>query len=218
MPKSLGRMSNMKQEREALPVYLPHNEPYLGREILLSFDQAIPPAMKIHIEVAARTFASSLTPLQVAATEIIPQGVSIALSIRELIRQAYLYSAAILIRPLVERTGTIRYLQQHPDAVALWRAGWPRKAQPTLEQLLAVLHPRLEGPDSEALRTLLNKLVHSDPAGSAYNMLRRTDGVPVFSSGKVLDNPQLCDTVCAGGWCYLKMLSSTALQIFPDAA
>ena len=64
----------------------------------------------------------------------------------------------------------------------------------------------------------MNKLVHSDPAGSVYNMFNRSDGIPVFSSGKVIDNPRLCDAVCAAGWCYLKLLSSIATEIFPDAA
>lgn len=83
------------REQTPPPIYLPHNEPYLGNKWLLAFDQAIPPALEIHAKIGKRTFANSLTPLQVAATEIIPQGVSIALSIRELVRQGYLYSAAI---------------------------------------------------------------------------------------------------------------------------
>jgi hypothetical protein len=70
-------------------VYLPHNEPYLGQPHLLAFDKAIPDAMRANLEVARRTFVKPLSPLQVAATEIIPQGISVALSIRELIRQAY---------------------------------------------------------------------------------------------------------------------------------
>jgi len=205
------------QERGPLPVYLPHNEPYLGRDSLLAFDLAIPPALEIHARVGKRTFANPLTPLQVAATEIVPQGVSIALSIRELVRQGYLYSAAILIRPLVERTGTIRYLQQHPNAVEAWRAGWPRKAQPTFENLLDLLHPNVSDSDQEVLRTLLHKLVHSDPAGSVYNMLRRSDGVLVLPSGKVIDHPLLCDAVCLAGRCYLQMLSRIATEVFPDA-
>ena len=73
--------------------------------------------MAVHRRLAARTYATDLTPLQIAATEIIPQGVSIALSMRELIRQAYLFSAGILMRPLVERTGMIYYLQKNPEAV-----------------------------------------------------------------------------------------------------
>jgi hypothetical protein len=203
---------------EPLPVYLPHNEPYLGREILLAFDRLIPPALETHTRIGARTFRGELNSLQVAATEIIPQGVSIALSVRELVRQAYLYSAGILIRPLVERAGMIRHLQRNPDAVELWRSGWPRKTQPTLQDLLDLLHPGLEQSKYSILRELMNKLVHSDPAGSMYNMLKRSDGMPVFSSGKIIDDPNFCDAVCAAGMCYLKQLTSTALEIFPDAA
>jgi len=199
-------------------VYLPHNEPYLGNDQVLAFDLAIPPALAFHTRIGRRTFEGNLSPLQVAATEIIPQGVSIALSIRELVRQAYLYSAAILIRPLVERTGTIRYLQLNPSAVEDWRSGWPRKKQPTFDNLLDLLHPNLPDSSQDALRTLLHKLVHSDPAGSVYNMLTRHDGVPVFSSGKVIDHPLLCQSVCAAGVCYLKILVQTAREIFPDAA
>jgi hypothetical protein len=76
------------------PVYLPPNELYLGQPHLLAFDKAIPAAMRTKLKVARRTFVKPLSPLQIAASEIIPQGISIALSIRELIRQAYLYSAA----------------------------------------------------------------------------------------------------------------------------
>lgn len=214
----LGRKRSYMDEPKSLAVYLPHNEPYLGNDQLLAFDLAIPPALESHAKIGKRTFEHSLTPLQVAATEIIPQGVSIALSIRELVRQAYLYSAAILIRPLVERTGTIRYLQGNPPAIELWRSGWPRKAQPTFDDLLDLLHPNVPESNQVILRTLLHKLVHSDPAGSVYNMLRRGDGVLVFSSGKVIDNPLLCRTVCAAGVCYLRMLSQAAREIFPDAA
>jgi hypothetical protein len=32
-----------------------------------------------------------------------PQGISLALSIRELIRQGYLFAALVLVRPLIER-------------------------------------------------------------------------------------------------------------------
>jgi len=198
-------------------VFLPHNEPYLGNDQVLAFDLAIPPALQSHAEIAKRTFGR-LTPLQVAATEIIPQGVSIALSMRELVRQAYLYPAAILIRPLVERTGTIRYLQENPAAVELWSSGWPRKKQPKFDDLLDVLHPQVPENGQEALRTLLHKLVHSDPAGSVYNMFKRSDGVPMFSSGKTMDNPLLCRAVCAAGTCYLKMLNQTAREIFQDVA
>lgn len=197
------------------PVYLPHNEPYLGHPQLLAFDQAIPTAMRINTEVAQRTFGASLSPLQTAATEIIPQGISIALSIRELIRQAYLYSAGILIRPLVERTGTIYYLRAHPDALAAWRGGWPRRSQPSLDALLAVLHPTAAADTQESLRTMMHKLVHSDPAGSVYNMFRRDDGALVFASGKIIDQPDACNFLSIAARHYLERLVAIAVEIFP---
>ena len=205
-------------DRPTVSVYLPHNEPYLGRARLLAFDQAIPEAMLSNAEVAKRTFGSTLTPLQTAATEIIPQGVSIALSIRELIRQAYLYSATILVRPLVERTGTISYLRDNPDATEAWRNGWPRKSQPSFSDLLACLHPGSADSHQESLRTMMHKLVHSDPEGSAYNMFRRDDGTLIFPSGKIIDQPVMCDFVSTAGCYYLKRLVEVASAIFPPSS
>jgi hypothetical protein len=92
------------------PIFTPDNEPYLGSELLKLFDTTIVKSMAVHRQLSARTYATDLSPLQIAAIEIIPQGVSIALSMRELVRQAYLFSAGILMRPLVERTGMVYYL------------------------------------------------------------------------------------------------------------
>jgi hypothetical protein len=86
---------------DAEPVYLPHNEPYLGSKSLLEFDMAIPRVMQVHAAIGPTTFFRELSPLQRCATEIIPQGVSIAaLSIRELIRQASMTNRATTIAPL----------------------------------------------------------------------------------------------------------------------
>lgn len=202
-------------KRDVEPVYLPDNEPYLGEPHLLAFDKAIPDALRINLEVAKRTFVKPISPLQTAATEIIPQGISIALSIRELIRQAYLYSAAILIRPLIERAGTIYYLQAHPEAVEAWRNGWPRRSQPAFDELLTAMHPGAPADIQDAFRTMLHKLVHSDPAGSVYNMFERHDGVPVFSCGKMVDQPRVCNLVSITGRHYLERLVAIAVEIFP---
>jgi hypothetical protein len=60
------------------PVFLPHNEPYLGHPTLLEFDHAIPPAMKINARLAQGTFNRQLSPVEQAAAQLIPQAVSIA--------------------------------------------------------------------------------------------------------------------------------------------
>ena len=145
------------------PVYLPGNEPYLGSKPLLAFDLAIPRAMQVHAAIGPTTFSTQLSPLQRCATEIIPQGISIALSIRELIRQAYLFSAAVLMRPLVERTGLMQYLATNPQAVDAWHAGWPRKAQPSFETLFALVMPEASVERHEEIVSFMHKLVHTDP-------------------------------------------------------
>src|SRR5260370_4791162 len=70
-------------------VFTPYNEPYVGSKALMRFDLAIVEAMKANQAVARGSHQGPLTPLQLAACEIIPQAISISLSIRELIRQGY---------------------------------------------------------------------------------------------------------------------------------
>ena len=109
------------------PIFTPDNEPYLGRESVFQFDQMIQAAMEKNAKIGPWTHGRNLTPLQSAATELLPHGFSIALSIRELVRQGYLISAEILLRPLIERAAVISYLCEAPSALPLWEAGWPHK-------------------------------------------------------------------------------------------
>lgn len=201
---------------EIKAVYTPSDEPYLGNPHLRSFDQAIPPAMAANLAVACRTFGLQMSPLQKAASEIIPQGISIALSIRELVRQAYLYSAGILVRPLVERTATAYWLRDNPQSVTAWHGGWSRKDQPTLEQLLAHLHTGHNNDDLGTFRVMMHKLMHADPAGAMYNLLQRSDGQFVFPTGKIVDDLKMCSFLSIIGEAYLRKLVIVAEELFPD--
>ncbi len=180
-----------------VPVFMPDNEPYLGRPLLVLFDRTITQAMAIHRQLGARTFATDLTAIQIAAVEIIPQGISIALSMRELIRQAYLFSAGILMRPLIERTGMIYYLHGNAAAVTAWNDGWPRKSQPTFDNLLDLVMGPGSDEEREAARTVLHKLVHSDPRSASFNATVRSDGLLASASGKELNEPIKADTISA---------------------
>ncbi len=198
------------------PVFLPHNEPHLGHPTLLEFDLAIPPAMQINTRVAQNTFHRELAPLQKAAVQLIPQAVSIALSIRELIRQGYLYSGALLLRPLIERVGLVEYLRIHPDAVRAWHDGWPRKDQPSFQTLLET-SSQIKAASAEELQFMskvMHKLIHPDPAGAFWNMITREDGAPAFSSGKVFDNPDLCEFVSLVASRFLTLVIRMAEDIF----
>jgi hypothetical protein len=82
-------------------IFTPGNEPYLGRQSVFQFDKMIQTAMEKNAKIAPWTRGRDLTLLQRAGTELLPHGFSIALSIRELVRQGYLISAEILLRPLI---------------------------------------------------------------------------------------------------------------------
>lgn len=199
-------------------VYLPHNEPYLGRERLLEFDKAIPMAMQRNTAVAARTFETKMSSLQAAVAEIVPQGISVALSIRELIRQGYLFSATILLRPLLERTALVFYLIDTPVSVDAWHNGWPRKDQPSLPKLLEhllVRNGKSENFGSEEVAKILHKVVHSDPMAAHWNMTER-EGRAAYSSGKNLDAPDVADFCATFGCRCLRYLVAAADEAFPQ--
>ncbi len=195
------------------PIFTPDNEPYLGRPLLVLFDRTISKSLSVHRQLGARTFATDLTAIQIAAVEIIPQGISIALSMRELVRQAYLLSAGILMRPLIERTGMIYHLSANASAITAWNNGWPRKSQPTFDNLLdLVMGP---GTDEEraAARTVLHKLVHSDPRSAGFNATLRSDGLLASASGKELNEPMKADTISALATNCLDKLSSISVVL-----
>ncbi|OQW33531.1 MAG: hypothetical protein A4E19_03845 [Nitrospira sp. SG-bin1] len=67
-------------------VFMPDNEPYLGRATVLQFDQIILTILKCNQSTAQRTHGMQLSDMQQMACVVIPQSVSLALSIRELVR------------------------------------------------------------------------------------------------------------------------------------
>lgn len=69
-------------------VFTPDNEPYLGLPSLVWFDRVIVWALAGNKLVAAHTHENqaALNDLQRSSCQIIPQGINIALSIRELLR------------------------------------------------------------------------------------------------------------------------------------
>jgi len=208
----------MIQPRHIPSVFTPDNEPYLGIESLLWFDRIICWSMESNVKVATwtRENASSLTCLQRAACQIIPQGIGIALSIRELIRQAYLFSALVLVRPLIERAAVISYLDTHPEAVSLWEDGWRHGKRPSLATMLASMAGGVPVAEAQEICSAHNHMVHGDPLSCYNNLIGLADGGVGYASGKILDNPSLCDQVAMESQCYLIVLSARMSSIFPD--
>lgn len=123
------------RRRRPEPVYNPSNEPYLGRESVYHFDQIILSCLEQNGAIAAHTHTHALSDLQKAACQIIPQGINLGLTIRELVRQGYLFGASVLIRPLVERAAIISYLYRHVEGVEGWESGWKHGKRPGLSKM-----------------------------------------------------------------------------------
>ena len=196
--------------------YTPDNEPYLGSKILLAFDKSIIASMKVNKEIAPYTYKINKSDLQSAACQIIPQGISIALSVRELIRQGYLFGALVLMRSLVERATTILYLHHNPEKVDLWTKGWNYKERPSLSQMLTAIGKDKFSDVGRMITPFYNSLTHGDPESASWNLIKTNDGDIGYSVSKILDNPELCDKISLDGSTWLLILISMATAIFPD--
>jgi hypothetical protein len=191
----------------------------LGRDALYVLDVAIVAHLTQHGELAARSKGASLSDLQRATIEIAAQAVSISLSIRELIRQAHLFGAFVLLRPLVERTATIAWLRHHPDAVVAWHSGKRQKSPPRLPEMVKAL---LEwdafpsGQDSSKVgefTQLLHKLVHGDPEATKWNVIAEEDGTYSHGMGRMLSSPETCDFVAVVTLHYFSLATKLTEEI-----
>jgi hypothetical protein len=208
-----------QQDKEIPVIFTPDNEPYLGRQALLTFDQEIPFSLWVssHIAAYTRTHPEQLKDLQLAACQIIPQGINLALSIRELIRQAYLFAALVLVRPLIERAAIISYIFDHPDAIEKWKGGWRFRERPSLNTMLRSMAP--QGVDVDVAKEICEHyghIVHGDPVSAEWNRIPLSDGSLGYSVGKVLNQPALCDELALQGWAYLRVLTARATSCFPE--
>jgi len=187
-------------------VFTPDNEPYLGRQSVYHFDQVIVSCLEANAEAAAfsREHTHELSDLQKAACQIIPQGINLALSIRELVRQGYLFAAAV-----------ISYLHERPDEVRLWRDGWRYRERPSLAAMLATMHGEADINQAKQICDTFNHLVHGDPIGSSFNLVDLGSGGLGYSVGKVLSKPDLCDFICFQSYCYLIVLMGRMAGCFP---
>lgn len=201
-------------------IFTPDNEPYLGRESLYTLDKEIRFSLWVSSHIAAFTLQHrpELSELQRAACQIVPQGIGLALSIRELIRQAYLFGALVLTRPLIERAAIISYICDHPEAVEKWHAGWNRwKRRPRLAEMLhSMAHSGADYGDAQAICEHFGNIVHGNPASAEWNSIALENGARGYSVGKILNRPDICDELALQGWAYLRILVARATSVFPE--
>jgi hypothetical protein len=209
----------MSERKRTPAVFMPDNEPYLGLPSVLWFDRIIVWALENNSRVAAHTHMrlDHLSALQKAACQIIPQGINLALSIRELVRQGYLFPAMVLMRPLIERAAVLSYLALNPGAVALWESGWKHAERPPLATMLQAMGgPEVNAAEARKICTAHNHIVHADPVGTYYNLVHLGDGRAAYASSKMLDSPDMADSICMEAQCYLIVLGARMAQVFAD--
>ena len=207
----------MKETNHSSIVFTPDNEPYVGRQSVYHFDQVILSCLEANTEVAAytRAHAHELSALQKAACQIIPQGINLALSIRELVRQGYLFAAVVLMRPLIERAAVISYLHERPDEVILWENGWLYRERPSLATMLSTMGGEADVEQAKQICETFNHILHGDPIGSSFNLVNLGSGGMGYAVGKALSEPELCDFICFQSYCYLIVLMGRMAGCFP---
>ena len=143
-------------------IFNPDNEPYLGQTLLFHFDQLISSVMEQNAVTAPASHRRALTDHQHMACQVIPQALSIMLSIRELIRQGYLFGAHVLLRALVERAAILLYLHLYPDEIQRWNRGWHHQDAPTLAKMFDAIQATQDSDPLVRVRDLtapMNRIV-----------------------------------------------------------
>jgi hypothetical protein len=201
------------------PVFTPDNEPYLGRELLFQFDRMICACLERNARAAPHSHQICLSDLQQAACQLIPQGISIALSIRELIRQGYLFGALTLVRPLAERAAILLYLHKLPADVAKWNRGWQHGEAPSFSKMLEVITSedlRVSGFKGHQATAMLNGILHGKPDCAVWSLIPLEGERFGHGVSKSLSNPALCDEICGQTIPWLICLQCMMGAYFPD--
>ena len=207
-------------EPKAIPVmFSPDNEPYLGRKPLSVFDQLISAAMEENARTAPRSHGRPLTDHQHMACQIIPQALSIALSIRELTRQGYLFGAHVLLRALVERATILLYLHRYPGDIDRWNRGWHQGDAPGLAKMFDAIQAKGHRDPSVPGRELtasMNSLLHAKPDSAPWNLIPLGETGLGHAPSKILNRPDLCDDLCDNVIPWLAVIPAMMAAYFPN--
>jgi hypothetical protein len=208
----------MSTSLETPIIFTPSNEPYLGQPALLAFDKCISAALAVNQQVAPQTHGSDMTDIQKALGQLIPAAISISLSIRELIRQGYVYGALVLLRPLAERSVAAEFLHQNPIYLPIWFAGWDYKKRPGFAKMVTELWGN-EFPNADkAITKSLKSLIHGDPESSKWNLILSDGRSPAYAVSKILDRPDICNRAALVASTWLSMVMVLMAEVFLDSA
>lgn len=199
-----------------ISVFTPGNEPYLGRETVHALDNLIIACMESNKVIAAYTHKIVKTDMQQAACQLIPQSISIALSIRELIRQGYLFGAFVLVRPLAERAAILLYLQGNPHEIEKWKRGWKHNDAPSLAQMFDVIGSEKFAGTGRDLTRPFNDILHGKPDSAVWSLVAIDEDTLGHGSSKNLSNPVMCDDISLQTAAWLAVIVAMMSAYFPN--
>ncbi|MDC5870533.1 DUF5677 domain-containing protein [Vibrio europaeus] len=179
------------------------NEPYKGRELLVRFDEML--VMCTDKVMLLPTISTNnadeienLSAPQKMAIQLVNQSLNLAFSIRELIRQGYLFGALTLERSFAERVVTLLYLKEKPDHIKLWEAGWNTNHN----------NKNLKAPGFAKMIAVVGK--------GQFKGAIVGDNCYIASPSKTLNNTRECDELCASVAPWLVCLLAMICHYFPD--
>ncbi len=198
-------------------IFTPDTEPYLGEPMLHQLDNMIICFSEKNLVIAryTRENKESLTDIEQAGCSLIPSAFSLILSIRELLRQGYLYGAAVLLRPVVERVSIISYLCDNKKAISTWKNGWNYPDRPTFNQLINNLTQDTPHEGKDEFIKMLHSLIHGGEDSLSFGAMKDDLAVFGFSSSKVVNNPAKCNDIALISCSMLIILLARMVQIFP---
>jgi len=191
----------------------------LGRDLLLRFDQIILSCLEQNRAVAPKTHRLVLSDSQQMACQVIPQAISIALSMRELVRQGYLFGAHVLLRPLMERAMILLYLQEFPADIEKWKRGWRYNEAPSLAKMVEAIQFHADGKltwRGHEVTGTMNSLLHGGPDSSAWNLVPIDAQRSGYAPSKILNRPDLCDELCENAVPWLEVVQAMMSAYFPS--
>jgi len=209
----------MSDNEQPPVIFTPENEPYIGRELLFHFDQIISATLEQNAQFAPSSHVQALSDNQKMASQVIAQAISIALSIRELIRQGYLFGAHVLKRGLVERQVILLYLHLFPEDIEKWNRGWHSGDAPGLAKMMDAIQEKWQRDAAVRGRDLtkaMNSLLHAKPDSAPWNLVPLEGNRIGHAVSKILNRPELCDDLCADVIPCLAIVQAMMAAYFPD--
>lgn len=132
-------------------------------------------------------------------------------------RQAYLFAALVIARPLIELVGIISYIYGHPDVIEKCKGGWRFRVRPPLDIMLRLMPPQcVDAEIAKDIRKHYGHIVYGNTVYAEWNHIPLNDGWLGYAVGKVLNQLVLCDEISLQGRVYLQIITSRAMNCFPE--